>query len=100
MRPRQPKHLADLTPVRRKPMLDISLVGMVYVLVWVFMGFAAMNSQANLLFAVFGLMAGILIVSGVVSRLVLRRLQVTRSLPDNGIVGEVLPINYTISNEK
>ena len=34
-----------------------------------FMGLAAMNSQANLLFGVFGLMIGILLVSGVISRL-------------------------------
>jgi len=97
---RRSKHLADLTPVRRKPKLDISLVGIVYVVMWMFMGVAAMNSQANLLFAVFGLMAGLLIVSGAISRLVLRRLQVTRSLPDNGVVGDVLPINYTLTNEK
>jgi uncharacterized protein (DUF58 family) len=67
---------------------------------WLFMGVAAVNSQANLLFAVVGLMAGILLVSGSISRLVLRRLSVVRSLPDNGVVGETLPINYTITNEK
>ena len=39
-----------------------------------FMGLAAMNSQANLLFGVFGLMIGILLVSGVISRIVLRAL--------------------------
>ena len=38
-----------------------------------FMGLAAMNTQANLLFGVFGLMIGILLVSGIFSRTVLRK---------------------------
>ena len=48
------------TPVRRKPSLDFSVTGLVYCSMMMFMGLAAINSQANLLFGVFGLMIGIL----------------------------------------
>ena len=56
----------NVTPVRRRPSIDFSLTGVVYVAMMLFMGLAAMNSQANLLFGVFGLMIGILLVSGVI----------------------------------
>ena len=39
-----------------------------------------------LLFGVFGLMVGILLVSGVISRIVIRRLKVKRVLPSHGVV--------------
>ena len=61
------------TGVRRKPSLDFSLTGLVYCSMMMFMGLAAINSQANLLFGVFGLMVGILLISGVVSRKVMQR---------------------------
>ena len=80
--------------------MDFSLTGIVYVLMMLFMGLAAINSQANLLFGVFGLMIGILLVSGVISRVVLKRLRFRRVLPENGCVGQVLTITYEISNEK
>ena len=65
-----------------------------------FMGLAAMNSQANLLFGVFGLMIGILLVSGVISRFVLRGLEVTRTLPEHGVVGQTLTTVYEFVNHK
>src|SRR4051794_15890452 len=66
------------TPVQRRHALDFSLTGLVYCAMMVFMGLAAINTQANLLFGVFGLMIGILLVSGTISRLVLKRLRVRR----------------------
>src|SRR5580765_7894730 len=93
---------ADLrkTPVRRKPPLDFSLTGLVYCAMMMFMGLAAINSQANLLFGVFGLMIGILLISGVVSRKVLRRLDVRRVLTDHAVVGRPTTITYQIKNRK
>ena len=73
--------------VRERPSLDFSLTGLVYCCMMLFMGLAAINSQANLLFGVFGLMIGTLLVSGVISRLVLRRLEVRRVIPRHGVVG-------------
>ncbi len=47
------------TPVHRRPGFDFSLTGLVYSAIMMFMGFAAVNLQASLLFGVFGLMIGI-----------------------------------------
>jgi uncharacterized protein (DUF58 family) len=91
---------SNVTVVRRRPALDFSLTGVVYVLMMLFMGLAAINSQANLLFGVFGLMIGILLVSGMISRMVLKRLRVHRVLPDSGCVGHALTITYQIANDK
>jgi len=88
------------TPVRKKPTLDFSMTGLVYCAMMLFMGLAAVNTQANLLFGVFGLMVGILLVSGVISRLVLRKLRVRRVLPDHGVVGRMMPVTYEFRNEK
>ena len=88
------------TPVRRRPSLDFSVTGVVYISMMLFMGLAAINSQANLLFGVFGLMIGVLLVSGIISRLVLRKLTVRRVLPDHGRVGLGTTIRYDITNQK
>jgi uncharacterized protein (DUF58 family) len=76
------------------------MTGLVYCAMMLFMGLAAVNTQANLLFGVFGLMVGILLVSGVISRLVLRKLRVRRVLPDHGVVGRMMPVTYEFRNDK
>jgi uncharacterized protein (DUF58 family) len=88
------------TPVRKRPGLDFSITGLVYSAMMLFMGLAAVNSQANLLFGVFGLMVGILLVSGVVSRVVLKRLKVKRNLPAHGVVGRAMLATYELANGK
>jgi uncharacterized protein (DUF58 family) len=88
------------TLVRRKPSLDFSVTGLVYCSMMMFMGLAAMNSQANLLYGVFGLMIGILLVSGVVSKIVLRRLSVRRQLPERAVVGQPTTVTYEFVNDK
>lgn len=53
-----------------------------YLLLLVFgVGFAAVNSGNNLLYLVFGLLLSLIVVSGVLSELTLRRLSVTVELP-------------------
>ncbi len=91
---------AAATPVRKRPSLDFSVTGLVSCTMMMFMGIAAINSQANLLFGVFGLMIGILLISGIISKLVLRKLTVVRHLPEYAIVGEVLPVGYEFVNDK
>ena len=91
---------ATATRVRRRPPLDFSLTGVIYVAMMLFMGLAAINSQANLLFGMFGLMIGILLVSGIISRLVLKRLLIVRVLPENGRVGQPATITYEMTNQK
>jgi uncharacterized protein (DUF58 family) len=88
------------TAVHRRKSVDFSMPGLLYCGMTMFMGLAAMNSQANLLFAVFGLMLGVLVVSGLISRIVLRKLNVTRELPEYALVGEPTAINYQIENRK
>jgi uncharacterized protein (DUF58 family) len=100
MRSRKNNFDPGATIVRRRPSLDFSLTGLVYCSMMLFMGLAAMNSQANLLFGVFGLMIGILLVSGVISRFVLRGLEVNRSLPEHGVVGQTLTTTYEFVNRK
>src|SRR3954469_1433667 len=88
------------TLIRRRPSLDFSLTALVYCSMMMFMGLAAMNSQANLLYGVFGLMIGILLVSGVVSKIVLRKLTVHRKLPELAVVGQPTTVTYEFINEK
>lgn len=99
-RARQPADPHAATLVRRKPSLDFSVTGLVYCSMMMFMGLAAMNSQANLLYGVFGLMIGILLVSGVVSKIVLRKLRVHRTLPELAVVGQPTTVTYQFVNEK
>ncbi|HWP39976.1 MAG TPA: DUF58 domain-containing protein [Tepidisphaeraceae bacterium] len=95
-----PRLSSTRTVVRKKPSLDFSVTGLVYCSMMMFMGLAAINSQANLLFGVFGLMIGILLVSGVISRMVLRKLTVSRVLPEHAVVGQPMTISYHITNRK
>src|ERR1051325_8178741 len=88
------------TLVRRRPSLDFSITGLVFCSMMMFMGLAAINSQANLLFGVFGLMIGILLVSGVISKRVLRGLSVNRVLPEHGVVAQPITITYEFTNNK
>src|SRR5688572_19542661 len=97
---RRKKHASQDQPFRRRPSLDFSLVGLVYCCMMMFMGLAAINSGANLLYGVFGLMIGILILAGVLSKRVLRKLNVRRILPDHAVVGVPARIVYEFANEK
>ena len=90
----------DAGAARVRPGLDFSLVGLVYCSMMMFLGLAAINSQANLLFAVFGLMIGVLLVSGVISRLVLAGVRIDRRLPPVAQVGRPVRLRYSVSNRK
>lgn len=91
---------APVSAVRQRPRLFPSLTGFVFLFMMIFMGLAAMNLQANLLFGVFGLMAGIYLVSAPISRSVLRRLQVKRILPEHAVVGAPVTLLYEFTNAK
>jgi uncharacterized protein (DUF58 family) len=86
--------------IQRKPRVDFSLTVLLYLGMIAFMGLAAMNSQANLLFAVFGLLIGILLVSWILSRWMLSRLSLSRQLPEHGQVGVPLRYSYELRNGK
>lgn len=61
-------------------------------------GLAAMNSQNNLLFWLFGMLFAAILVSMVVSRLMIRQLRIRRLDPQYGAVGEPLLIRYGLTN--
>ncbi len=86
--------------LRKKPSLDFSVTGLIYCTMMMFIGLAAINTQANLLFGVFGLMIGILLVSFVISGFVISRLKVERVLPDHAIVGRPTAVYYQVTNQK
>jgi len=65
-----------------------------------FMGLAAINTQANLLFGVCGLMIGVLLAAGAVCRLVVARLNARRVLPEYTAVGQPVTIHYQFTNGK
>jgi uncharacterized protein (DUF58 family) len=92
--------LPDTTPIRRRPGIDVSITGLVYCSLMMFMGLAAINTQANLLFGVFGLMVGIGLISLWISGVVLKRLQLERRLPDHAIVGQPTSVAYAFVNRK
>ena len=100
LRRREPARPSTATPVRRRPSLDFSVTGLIYTTMMLFMGLAAINSQASLLFAVFGLMIGVLLISGVISRMVLRKLEIRRHVPEFAVVGQPTTIQYEFINHK
>ena len=99
-RPKRTSPAAARTPVYRRPGLDFSLNGFVYSGIMLFMGVAAMNLQASLLFGVFGLMVGVLLSSGILSKRMLRRLELNRQLPEGAVVGQPTLIGYSLANRK
>src|SRR5215471_12653374 len=88
------------TPVRLKPSVDISFSALVYFGATLFIGVAAMNSQTNLLFGVFGLMMGVLFVAGYISQFSLKKLEIRRLLPDHLVVGQQATLTYAVANGK
>ena len=96
----QPRTHPAATPVRLKPSVDLSFSALLYGGATLFIGLAAINSQTNLLFAVCGLMIGVLMVAGYISRFSLRKLNVHRTVPEYLIVGNTATVLYQIVNAK
>jgi uncharacterized protein (DUF58 family) len=87
--------LATAKPRRR---YHLKFGGVMYVGVCGFIGIAAIQSQTNLLFWIFGLMLGGLIVSGMLSGSIMMGLRVHRLAVEDGAVDEPLVIHYQLSN--
>lgn len=89
-----------MKPSRLKRKHYLGFGGVMYIVVAGFIGTAAFNSQTNLLFWIFGLMIGGLVVSVAASAAMLTGLRVKRLLPDHGAVGEPLLVRYELTNRK
>jgi uncharacterized protein (DUF58 family) len=95
LRRRTHRHAHD-PPIGARP----SGIGVVYLGMTLFMGLAAVNTQANLLFGVCGLMAGVMLIAWWISRAVMRRLKVRRALPEHAVVGKPVTLTYEFTNNK
>lgn len=99
--PADPLHAGPTvpTPVRRVGRrYHAHFPGVVYVVTTLVLVLGALNGQNNLLFALFGLAVGGLIVSGILSGANLIGISVERLPPAHGAVGEPLFVRYRVSN--
>jgi len=80
--------------------LSFTREGRVYVAVTLGVGFAAVNTGNNLLYLVLGMMLGLIIISGVLSEVALRRISVRRVLGRRAEEGEIFPVELTLRNDK
>ncbi len=80
--------------------LSFTREGKVYVGVTLGVGFAAVNTGNNLLFLVLGLMLGLIIVSGILSELTLRGIEVRRRLPRRIDAGVPFAVELALCNKK
>lgn len=72
--------------------------GLLYVFVTLLVAFSAVNLQNNLLFWILGVLISALLISGVVSGVMMSRLQIKRLIPSHGLVGDALPVRYALTN--
>lgn len=86
-----------LRPPRR---LKTTAQGKIFILVTVGVGIAAINTANNLLFLVLGFMLSLIVISGILSEAVLRRIEIKRRLPTLPWAGEPCPIEITVKNLK
>jgi uncharacterized protein (DUF58 family) len=77
---------------------DVTREGMVYLAIVVSIGVAALNTGNNLLFIVVSAMLAAIIVSGVASAAILRRLELDVGVPEHVFAGEPVLVRLSISN--
>ncbi len=80
--------------------LTFTREGKVYVGVTLGVGFGAINTGNNLLFLVLGLMLGLIIVSGILSEVSIRKIQVSRRVPRRVESGVPFSVELALSNTK
>lgn len=76
----------------------LHMPGVVFCGLTLLVALAAMNSQNNLLFWLFGTLCAAMIISGLVSGIMMLRLRFKRLDPQYGAVGEPLLIRYMLEN--
>ncbi|MGD8860232.1 MAG: DUF58 domain-containing protein [Myxococcales bacterium] len=63
-------------------------------------GLAAINTGNNLLFLIFGFMLSLIVLSGILSEIVLRRVKVSRRLPRRVFAGTTCLVEIALDNQK
>lgn len=85
---------------RRSRSLRMTREGKWFVGITLGVGFAAVNTGNNLIYLMLGLMLSLIIVSGVLSELTLRRVKVRRQLPVRAFAGAETLVEIVLTNEK
>lgn len=85
---------------RYRRRLTFTREGKLFVFVTFALGFAAVNTGTNLMYLVFGFMLSLIILSGVLSEHVLRKLRIARRLPTRAFAGEPTLIELAVENDK
>jgi uncharacterized protein (DUF58 family) len=80
--------------------LRLTREGRYFLLITFCVGFAAINTGNNLLYLLFGMFLSLIIVSGVMSELSLRKLTVARRLPPRAQVGRAHLVEIEVYNHK
>jgi uncharacterized protein (DUF58 family) len=91
------RFLRLLSPPRK---LKFTREGKYYLGITLGVGFAAINTGNNLLYLLLGMLLSLIVVSGVMSDLSLRRLTVTRRLPVRAQVGRAHLVEIEVYNHK
>jgi uncharacterized protein (DUF58 family) len=79
---------------------EVTKVGVVYVLVTVVIGIAALNTGNNLLYIVVAAMLAAILVSGIVSAMVLRGLELDMRLPEHMFAGRPVVGRVVVRNPR
>src|SRR5579871_2682439 len=79
---------------------DVTRAGIIYVLVTVVVGIAALNTGNNLLYIVVAAMLGAILVSGIVSAWVLRYLELDVRLPEHVFAGRPVMGRIVLTNPR
>jgi uncharacterized protein (DUF58 family) len=74
--------------------------GKVFIFVTTGVGLAAFNTGNNLIFLVFGFMLSLIVLSGILSEIVIRRVRVTRRPPERAFVGSICLVELELNNRK
>ncbi len=77
----------------------LRLGGMMFLLVTLFIGLAALHSQVNLLFLAFGLMLGAAGLSFLLSRAMVSGLTLDRRVPHHAEAGQPIRLSYTLGRQ-
>ncbi len=91
---------AALERLRQTFHYEVTKAGVAYVLVTLIIGIAALNTGNNLLYIVVAAMLAAILVSGIFSALVLRRLELEVRLPDHVFAGRAVGGRIVLHNRR
>jgi uncharacterized protein (DUF58 family) len=79
---------------------ELTREGTAYLIVILVIGVAALNTANNLLYIVLGTMLSAIVVSGIASAAVLRRLELDVDIPQNAFAGRPVAVRVTLQNPR